>query len=238
MIQIYAKHNQLEVREKEPFTSGTVNACRVCFQFSEDWDGLGRTAVFRAGDTVREVLLDSSGECVIPWEVLREPGRLVYAGVYGSGARAAEPDAAEDQSPAQPAVETGAEPDPAQAVALPTIWAYLGTVLAGAVPGEAAQPANPSLYEQLAGQVAGKADRLAYTDEGELGLYAGKTLLGAVPVRQEGDDPSAADHRMLTHRESPDQHSIEAITGLKEALAGIPEAAQILTDTELEALLQ
>ena len=50
----------------------------------------------------------------------------------------------------------------------------------GVEPGEpSAPPPTPELWEQ---QLDAKGDSLAYTDAGELGLYAGRRLLAAVPA--------------------------------------------------------
>lgn len=127
-----ANKNKLEVLEREPTTSGSVNVYTARFEFGDDWRGLTRKAVFKAGKESRTVLLDESGECVIPWEVLAEhhPLTQLKAGVFGS----------------------------ADATALPTTWADLGTILEG-VPGdgEGAKPPTPDLWEQ---ELAKKQDKL------------------------------------------------------------------------------
>lgn len=132
MFHLYADKNQLSVRRREPVTSGSVNVCQVQFAFSADWDGLSRTAIFRAGAESRAVLLEADGVCVIPWEVLGRPGLQLLCGVYG--------------------VQEGR-------TVLPTIWAGLGVIHEGAAPGQAAQPPTPELWEQA---LAGKGDGLAY----------------------------------------------------------------------------
>ena len=127
-----ANKNKLEVLEREPVTSGSVNAYRVRFEFSPDWQGLTRKAVFKTGKGSRTVLLDESGECVIPWEVLTVYGLPLMAGVFGT----------------------------LDETVLPTIWTSLGTVLEGvptASPG--ARPPTPDAWEQA---LAGKGDKLAY----------------------------------------------------------------------------
>lgn len=105
MFVLYANKNQLAVRRRETVVSGSINANTVQFQFSSDWDGLTRTAVFRAGAEFRAVALDESGRCTVPGEVLRMPWVRLMAGVCG---------------------KRGEEE------ILPTIWADLGTVRTGA----------------------------------------------------------------------------------------------------------
>lgn len=156
MIKLYARKNELAVKKMEFLTSGSVNVNQVEFTFSADWEGLKRTAVFRAGEEIREVLLDKTGWCELPWEVLEKPGREVFAGVYGSAG--------------------GGE------VVLPTVWASLGTVLGGASPGEAARPPTPDLWEQ---ELAKKGDRLDY-DGLNLSLMSGERTLSSVQVTGGG----------------------------------------------------
>lgn len=105
MFVLYANKNKLTVRQREIVVSGSVNVNTVQFQFSEDWDGLTRTAVFRAGAEFRAAVLDEAGRCAVPREVLQLPWVRLMAGVCG---------------------KRGEE------VVLPTIWADLGTVQTGA----------------------------------------------------------------------------------------------------------
>lgn len=156
MIKLYVNKNHLTVRERELLTSGSVNTYQVLFEFSPDWDGLERTAVFRSSKKSVSVLLGADGECKIPWEVLSFHGQRIYAGVCGT---------------------RGGD------LVLPTVWADLGTVQEGACPGEPSSPPTPELWEQA---LEKKGDALGYTEAGELGLYAGETLLSSVPVSGGG----------------------------------------------------
>jgi len=113
-------------------TSGSVNAYRARFEFSDDWEGLSRTAVFRAGAESRSVMLDETLECTIPWEVLKKPTMNLSCGVCGTR-----------------------DGD----MVLPTVWAHLGTIHPGAAPGDQAQPPTPDLWEQ---ELARKGDALSY----------------------------------------------------------------------------
>ena len=132
MFILYANKNQLTVRKREPVTSGSVNVYAARFEFSPDWQGLTRKAVFRGSGQTLTVLLDESGECVIPWEVLTSHGQPLTAGVFGT----------RDET------------------ALPTVWANLGTILEG-VPGDGpgTQPPTPDAWQQ---ELDRKGDTLAY----------------------------------------------------------------------------
>lgn len=132
MFELYANKAALTVRRREPLTSGMVNAAATGFEFSADWEGLTRTAVFQCGGTSKSVLLGADGQCAIPWEVLSSHGRPLMAGVFGT---------------------RGGE------VVLPTVWASLGTVLEGAAPAGERYPPTPELWEQ---ELAAKGDNLDY----------------------------------------------------------------------------
>ena len=62
-------------------TARSVETVTAHFDFDAEWDGYTKTAVFASGDTKR-VLLDRSNQCIVPWEVLTQPGRL-QIGVVG-----------------------------------------------------------------------------------------------------------------------------------------------------------
>lgn len=146
MFILYADKNKMVVRKREPVTSGSVNVYTARFEFSPEWQGLTRKAVFMAGKESRTVLLDESGECAIPWEVLTSHGQPLMAGVFGA----------------------------ADETALPTTWASLGTILEG-VPGDGdgSKPPTPDLWEQ---ELARKGDSLAYDGLNLSLKSGGKTL--------------------------------------------------------------
>ena len=152
MFILYANKTKLAVQDREPLTSGSANVYRARFDFSADWDSLKRVAVFKAGAESRSVLLDDANTCDIPWEVLTKPNLQLQAGVYGT--------------------HNGD-------TVLPTVWANLGVIQPGAAPGELSRPPTPGLWEQ---ELAKKADRMDYTEDGNLGLYAGDELLSSVKV--------------------------------------------------------
>lgn len=156
MFKLYARKNELVLKQKETLTSGSVHVNEAEFTFSDDWDGLARTAVFRAGEEVRQVALDGTGRCVIPWEALAKAGRTVDAGIYGSA--------------------SGGE------IVLPTVWAHLGTVLEGTARGKDAQPPTPDLWEQ---KLAMKGDALDY-DGLNLSLKSGDKTLSQVQITGGG----------------------------------------------------
>lgn len=61
---------------------GGVNETMLSVEFSDEWDGFEKTAVFyRNEDSVFHVMLED-GECLVPCEVLAEPGAF-YFGIMG-----------------------------------------------------------------------------------------------------------------------------------------------------------
>ena len=138
MFRLFAKKNILELQTKEVVTSGSVNVYNVQFFFNSAWDGLDRTAVFMAGDFKISILLDENNQCQIPWEVLQEKKRTLYAGVYGT----------KDGN-----------------VVLPTIWAALGTIQEGVSIGDNAQPPTPSVYEQILALIGNLEDLDTYAKD-------------------------------------------------------------------------
>lgn len=165
------------MRVTELITSGSVNVYPVAINFNSDWDGLVRTAVFRAGGASISVLLDDN-ECTIPWEVLVKPGYHLEAGVYG--------------------IKDGA-------VVLPTIWAGLGQIREGTEPGENAQPPTPDVLDQalekavgyvsqaqsFADQAKSDADRAAQI-AADMAVIAKQVSLDAATASKAKEDALAA----------------------------------------------
>lgn len=143
MILIDAAKNKLAVREMtEVLTSGSVRVYPVRFRFNSDWKGLVKNATFRAGSTSVSVVLDETGECTIPWEVLVRSGYILEVGVCGTQGTA---------------------------VVLPTIWANLGTIQEGAQPGANAQEPTPSVYQKLIAQLdEGRSAALAAANRAKI----------------------------------------------------------------------
>lgn len=122
----------------ELLTAGMAKAVTVEFVFSDDWDGLTKTAVFSNGKTTVDVLAANwDGDTVpVPHEVLAVPGRHARVGVYGA-----------DES----------------CVVLPTVWVSLGKVQPGADPSgdETADPSLP-VWAQLQKQIGDLDDLKTY----------------------------------------------------------------------------
>lgn len=74
----------LTVQNREIISAGDINVDKCKFEFDSYWNGYARTAVFyRQKDKTSFAMLNNTGECIIPAEVLTVPGTL-YIGVFGT----------------------------------------------------------------------------------------------------------------------------------------------------------
>ena len=127
----------------------------------DDWEGLAKTAVFRAGEVTKDALVvDSVSK--IPHEVLI-PGVALEIGVYGT----------KDDG----------------AIVIPTVWAKTNLVKAGADPSgdEGADPSLPfwaelqeRLEKDLKGEKGDKGEKGEKGDKGDKGEKGEKGDLGEV----------------------------------------------------------
>lgn len=107
--------------DKCELVSDTKNIYKCKFTFDKEWDGFARTAVFKRGEVVIEVILDENDMCDLPYEMLTNPGQFI-AGVFGSK---------EDKR-------------------YPTIYTDSIRVKKGVENGDLPMPPTPSVYDQIA----------------------------------------------------------------------------------------
>ena len=93
-------------KDANAVTSGMVGAT-VNFEFDSSWDGLDKTAVFRAG-SVTKIVVGIGDTVEIPHEVLAKPMRTLLVGVYGT--------------------------DSEGTLVIPTVYATIGSIFPGAKP--------------------------------------------------------------------------------------------------------
>lgn len=122
-------------------TAGMSRAETMRFVFSDDWDGLDKTAVFTDGVKTVDILPAGWEEDTVPIppEVLTTAGRTVRVGVYGTNA---------------------------SGVVLPTVWVSLGKVQPAAEPSGdlAAEPTLP-IWAQLQAQIGDLDDLRTYNKD-------------------------------------------------------------------------
>ena len=117
---------------------GIIGA-EVVIRFSQEWDGLTKTVVFRAGDVTKDVL-NVQDTVVIPAECAQVVGTALDVGVYGT--------------------------DADDLVAIPTLWATLGTVYDATDPsGDTSTDPSLPIWAQLADRVKDIEDRTVTKEE-------------------------------------------------------------------------
>ena len=140
MIQLHAEKNCLTVVKPELLTSGSVNVNTVSIEFSADWEGLSRVAVFARSTTQISIALDSTNQCFIPWECLVTPNLNLRIGVYGMQGTT---------------------------IVLPTIWASLGVIRPGVTTGAEPSPPTPDAYQKVLAEI-GNLEDLTTADKSSL----------------------------------------------------------------------
>lgn len=126
MIQIIVQAQKASCRKssEERITTGMVGK-QVSFDFSAEWDGLVKTAVFEGSGVTKDVTL-SGDTAVIPHECLTAPGGMLRVGVFGTDGTIQTPtvytDIGQIEQGADPSGDTSADPT------LP-IWAQLQAMM-------------------------------------------------------------------------------------------------------------
>ena len=126
-LKIEVKGNIIKITHRpRKVTSGTVGL-KAQFSFDSQWDGLSKTAIFRAC-TEKRVLTCIDSEVTVPWEVLKEPGVWLSVGVYGTNAEGT--------------------------IVIPTIWANAFLIMEGTTTdGDPSTEPTPGVWEQLSAEV-------------------------------------------------------------------------------------
>lgn len=107
--------NQRLYLEPPETAEGTREYLRAEFDFSEEWDGMTKTAFFRGADGENHPKLLEDDTCIVPTEALAAPGRV---GVSVSGTLGETVITTDIKSFTLPATLSGGTPfDPE-----PTVW--------------------------------------------------------------------------------------------------------------------
>lgn len=138
MFRVEVNGNQARLVQREPITSGSVQAYLMEFSFSEEWSELDRVAVFKTGDNIYDIPLDETNQCFIPWEVMTEPNVQIQFGIYGA---------------------RGTE------IVLPTVWVPTDTILEGVVTGIEANEPTVTLTGQLIEEVNSLNNRVKQLED-------------------------------------------------------------------------
>lgn len=162
MIKVYCNGTRIQCLRQGELTVGMAGA-PIEFDFSEEWNGLTKIAVFRC-DGARDVLLSESGEAIVPHEILTVPGMDVEVGVH----------AIREDGTTWPS---------------PTTYCKIGRVKAGADPtGDESYPPTPDIGQQVikiatrAADIAEDVERRA--NAGEFDGEKGDPGVGVASVEQ------------------------------------------------------
>lgn len=175
MIRVQIDKNNAWVTQREKITmySEGYDAVQIELSLSDEWDGLSKIGVFRAGDVQIDMPVTTSS-VTIPVNAILVPNVHLFFGLYGL------------------TTANGR-------VAIPTTWADLGIIQPAADPTAASnynQPV-PGLYDQIATMVeAAEAAAIAATT----GTYAGTATFaiettpgehfGYLKMTIDGSDPT------------------------------------------------
>ena len=141
----------------DPITTGSVGI-PVHFAFSNDWEGLTKIAVFRAGEVSVDVLL-SENACTVPPEVLEKSGEDLIIGLYGTSGDGT--------------------------TVIPTVYACAGCIFRGTEPsGVDPAPQTPSLIDQLVAAVEPFVITLTASGNVTTADKSGEEILSAIADRR------------------------------------------------------
>lgn len=193
--------NVVVVTGTDVIVRNNINAVKVKFSFSEEWDDLTKNVVFRgSGKTIGIEL--SSDLVTIPWECCKTVNDQIYVGAYGV--------------------------DSNGSVLRPTIWSLLGRIVDGV---NVSGVLSPSPSDSILGTVIEALGDLK--DD----IDAAMNRVDEISENLsdvETDFETYSEHPNLYGRNEPDQHPIEAITGLQDALV----THSYLTPEELKELIR
>lgn len=145
-ITVTGAHAQLT---GEALLTGGMVGLPVTFTFDENWAGLRKTAVFRAGGKTVSCL-DAEDVVTAPWEVMAQSGCELQIGVYGEN-------------------EDGT-------LVIPTVWVTAGTIQPGADPAGdlAGEPAMKIWDLALEGVRQAREIAQSVRDDADRGLFRGE----------------------------------------------------------------
>ena len=124
MIRIYCEKADAILKETQTLTSGMEVYPTVILTFSSDWQGMGKAAVVRNGNTYIDVLIKNNS-FVVPYECMRDAGNELIIGISGTDG----------------------------VKVIPTVWCSCGTVLEGTDVHESGNVGEPTqdLVNQMLG---------------------------------------------------------------------------------------
>lgn len=197
--KVYCNGTRAKCLREIELTAGMAGA-PIAFEFSPEWDGLTKVAVFTS-DGSKDVILDESGETTVPPEILTTPGMDVTVAVF----------ARRENGTTWPS---------------PSLVCRIGRVKFGADPsGDESYPPTPTVGEQaiaLAGQA--REDAKAAKDAAQ----AAEEAAGQSQVDAESAANDAQSAKLLAQTATDaSTKAKESAQAAEEAAVLAQDAAQI-----------
>ena len=140
MIKVFVQKTIAQAVVDTPHTSGS-KGLTVEFVFSEDWNGLEKTAVFETSSFYKETE-QLTGETVeVPEDVMSWANETLYVGVYGTA-------------------QNGA-------TVIPTVYADCGRIQKGANDTPGGRPLTPAQSDILQNQINNLGSRVEWLESVE-----------------------------------------------------------------------
>lgn len=80
-LQFSINQQHIKRIDNENVVADSRNYLKARFTFSDEWNGLIKTAVFTHGENTYNAILDAENGCVVPWEVIKSG--YVHVSVFG-----------------------------------------------------------------------------------------------------------------------------------------------------------
>lgn len=174
--------NQRLYLEPPETAEGTREYLRAEFDFSEEWDGMTKTAFFRGADGENHPKLLKDDTCTVPAEALAAPGRV---GVSVSGTRGETIITTDIKSFTVPATLSGGTPSDPE----PTVWQQIldkvdeTKQIAQSVRDDAASGKFAATTEMV-GQAVSVYMQTAPSTEMHRNIFRGKSLGESITAEQ------------------------------------------------------
>lgn len=174
--------NQRLYLEPPETAEGTREYLRAEFDFSEEWDGMTKTAFFRGADGENHPKLLKDDTCTVPAEALAAPGRV---GVSVSGTRGETIITTDIKSFTVPATLSGGTPSDPE----PTVWQQIldkvdeTKQIAQSVRDDAASGKIAATTEMV-GQAVSVYMQTAPSTEMHRNIFRGKSLGESITAEQ------------------------------------------------------
>ncbi len=207
-IHIHCNGTNIRCVHSEPITVH-MSGAPVQFTFSEEWDGLGKTAVFRC-DGSKDVIVGADGTATVPHEILTTPGLTVEVGVYTQ----------KEDGTTWPS---------------PTPMCEIGIVREGADPtGDESYPPTPDVGEQLLNKInflGERVDRLEENGGGGSGGGGGGSCMAVAYVQPDEPEDLPIGGLWYDTDEEPEEAPASGVTSVNGKTGAV-----VLNATDVGAL--